>query len=98
MIRNPDHKQPLAQWEEVDVTFPAVADTDIEVPHSLVLANPEGVYYLPVRNGQAAVVYHDITGTRRVWQRNQIYLRANVANAKVTLLLYVPHTQKVLTF
>lgn len=98
MIRNTDLTQPFAQWEEVDVTFPAVANTDIEVPHSLSPANPEGVYYLPVRNGQAATVYHDATGTRKVWQTKQIYLRANVASAKVTLLLYVPHTQKVLTF
>lgn len=98
LTRNGDHTVPFAQWEEVDVTFPAVANTDIEVPHSLTPNTPEGVYYFPVRNAQASVVYHDTSVTRKVWQTNQIYLRANVANAKVTLLLYVPRTPKVLNF
>lgn len=97
-VRNPNLFQPFAQWEEVDVTFPAAANTDIEVPHGLTVSNPEGVYYIPVRNAQASVVYHDTASTRKPWQNNQIYLRSNVASAKVTLLLWVPHIQKVLTF
>lgn len=90
-IFNSDRAQPLAQWEEVEVTFPSTANTDCIVPHTLVPGNLEAVNYLPVRKAQAADVYHDTSGTRKAWQPTYIILRCTVASAKVRLLLYVSH-------
>lgn len=99
VVFNSDLTQPFAMWEEVDVVFPAAANTDLLIKHHLIPANPENINYLPIRKGQAADVYHDVTGTRKPWQGEYIYLRSNVASAKVTLLLYVSHaTRRTLIF
>lgn len=98
MAKNPGLNQPFAQWELVDVTFPSTPDSDIQVPHGLQAPSPEHVYYIPVRNAQAVDVYHDVAGTRLPWQPTYIVLRANVASAKVTLLLFVQHGVPTLAF
>jgi len=90
-VNNPSLAQPFAEWQEVDVTFPATANTDCIIPHLLTPVNPESINYIPIRKGQAADIYHDTSGTRKPWQRNYIILRSSVASAKVTLLLYVSH-------
>lgn len=91
MVKNPDRTQPFAQWQEVDVTFPETADTDCVVQHSLTPSNPEHVNYAVVRKSQAIDVYHDTSGTRKPWTPGVILLRSPVANATVTLLLWVSH-------
>lgn len=98
MAKNPDLKQPFAQWEVVDVTFPSAANTDLLVAHSLQPPSPEHVYYWPIRNAQAARVYHDVSGSRKPWQASYIWLRSDVASAKMTLLLFVQHGTPTLAF
>lgn len=88
-IRNPDQTQPFALWEEVEVKFSATPNADTVVSHTLAPLDPESVNYIPIRKQQAADVYHDTSVTRKKWQRDYIVLRSPIANAKVTLLLYV---------
>lgn len=98
VVYNPDLAQPFAQWEEVDVVFPAAANTDLIIRHTLLPTLPEQVNYIPIRKGQAGDVYHDTTGTRVPWQLGYIRLRCSVASAKVTLLLYVGHPTRTVVF
>jgi hypothetical protein len=91
-VQNSFLNQPFAEWEEVDVTFSSTANADTFIRHTLTPATPEAVNYIIVRKGQAAHVYHDISGTRKPWQLNYIILRSDVASAKVRLLLYVGHS------
>jgi len=86
--------QPLGQWEELDVTFPSAANTDLQIRHHLVPTYPEGVNYIAVRKDRAADVYHDTSGTRKPWGNGYMFLRSSVASARVTLLLYVGHGSK----
>src|SRR4051812_4089371 len=95
---NQDRLQPIAQWQELDVVFPSVADTDITIQHTLAPPTPEHINYYVIRQGQACSVYHDSTGTRKPWASGYIILRSSVASAKVTLLLTVSHGQRTLTF
>lgn len=95
---NPDKTQPYAQWEEVDVTFPAAANTDLEISHSLLPPTAEHVNYIVTRADRAVKVYHNTAFNRKPWQRDYILLRADVASAKVSLFLFVDHEQRTLTF
>lgn len=95
---NSDKTQPYAQWEKVDVTFPAGANTDVEVPHSLLPPTPEHVNYVVIRADRAVRVYHNTAFNRKPWQSSYILLRADVASAKATLFLFVDHEQRTLTF
>jgi hypothetical protein len=96
--RNSDLKQPLAQWEEVDVTFSSTANADTLVEHHLEPANPDAVYYIPVRKDRVAQVYHDTSVTRKSWQNGFILLRSDVASARMTLLLFTTHSVRTLPF
>ena len=97
-VTNADRLQPWAQWEEVDVLFDAVANTDTIVQHSLSPPTPEHVNYIPIRKSQAADVYHDTAGTRKIWGSGYIILRSPIASARVTLLLTVSHNKRSLVF
>lgn len=98
IVANADKTQPFAQWQEVDVTFPAIADTDVVVEHSLAPPTVDHINYRPQRKDRAADVYHDTSATRKQWQTGYILLRSNVANAKMTLLLWVSHGERTLAF
>lgn len=99
VVFNSALEQPFAQWEEVDVTFPSTPNTDTIVRHTLVPQSPEAINYIPIRKAQASHVYHDASGTRKPWQKGYIVVRSDIANAKVTLLLYVSHaTRRTLAF
>lgn len=93
VVFNSDQTQPYAQWQIVDVVFPATINTDYIIQHSLLPVSPEQVNYSVIRKGQIVDVYHDASGTRRPWQDGYIILRANVGNAKASLLLWVAHNQ-----
>ena len=96
---NSDKAQPFSQWQEVDVTFPSTANTDLVVEHHLTPAEPNGIHYIPIRKDRAADIYHDVSVARKQWQPSYIVLRSTVASARVRLLLYVPHsTQPSLVF
>lgn len=97
-VYNNDYDQPFSQWEEVDVTFPAVANTDLVIPHTLTPPTPDHVNYVPIRKDRALDVYHDTSATRRPWQSTYIVLRSTVASARVRLLLFVEHKQRTLAF
>lgn len=91
-VSNPALDQPLAQWEEVEVTFPSAANTDLQIATGLTPpVNLEGINYVALRKDRAADIYHDTSATRKPWQRGSIFLRSTVASARVRLLLYVPH-------
>lgn len=87
---------PYGQYEEVNVTFPATAGTDLIVRHSLKPYTPEHIDYEIVRQNQPAIVYQDGAATRTPWQDGYIVVRCNMANAKVTLRLSVRHRQQTL--
>lgn len=87
--KNDDTTLPFRVWEEVDVVFNSIPNTDTIVPHTLAPTDPEAVNYISIRKSQAADVYHDVSVTRKKWQRDYIVLRSPVASAKVKLLLYV---------
>lgn len=96
VVYNSDKAQPYAQWELVDVTFPATANVDFAISHTLTPPSPEHVNYSIVRAAQANRVYHDASALRKVWQPGNIILRSDVASAKVRLLLWVEHSQATL--
>ena len=82
---------PVRDYRYVEVTFTS-ANTDQDVVHTLTPVNPENINYLVVRKDRACDIYHDQSGTRRVWGTNYIVLKSSVASATVTLLLTIPRT------
>jgi hypothetical protein len=86
-VESLEERLPIAQWQMVTVTFltPLI---DVEVPHSLKPSDPEDIYYLVVRRGSNGVIFQDMAGTRKPWQRNYILLQSTVAMS-VDLLLFV---------
>lgn len=80
---------PTTRYQYIDVQFP-VADVDVAIQHQLAPANPNAVNYQVVQLSLAAHIYHDATPTRRTWTADTIYLRSNVADATVRLLLTLP--------
>lgn len=89
-----DHA-PYGQYEVVDVVF-GDAYVDTEVLHHLNPATPEHIDYQVIRRGQAGVVYHDMSATRKPWRDGAITLRSNIAGARVTLLLSISHKPRTL--
>jgi len=86
---------PFAQYQMVTVQF-GTEHTDTEVRHTLRPATPEHIGYLVVSQAQAGTVYHDMTGTRKAWRPGVLTLRSSIANARVTLLLFVTHEPQTL--
>jgi hypothetical protein len=66
----------------VDVVFPSVADTQVAIPHGL-QRRPIG--YAVVRSDRAADIYDSSAGS---WTVEVLYLKSNVANATVRLLVW----------
>lgn len=97
-IGNPDLMVPFAEWQEVDVVFPASANVDVPVLHTLAPSDPEAIYYIVLRKSAAGHAYHDTSVTRKAWQPGYILLRSDVANVKMTLLLFTSHTARTLPF
>lgn len=81
---------PFARYQRVVVTFPSTPDTDVVVPHSLNLNDPESVEYIVLKASKAGVVYNDQSATRKAWQQGYVVLRSNVASLVATILLTVP--------
>ena len=79
-----------AQYCRVDVTFPSTPDTDFVVTHTLRVVDPESVEYRVLRSDRAVLIYDNQSATRKTWGKGFIVLRADVASAKVRLLLTVP--------
>lgn len=84
--------QPWAVWEEVTITFNSTANADTVVPHTLAAVDPEAVNYIPVRKSKATDVYHDVTASRKKWQRDYIVLRSSVGGVTIKLLLYISNS------
>ena len=80
---------PIAQYQLVEVVFPATPDTDLLVRHGLMVENPYDVYFQPVRQSTAGSVYEDVTPGRRAWASNYIVLRSDVASWTGTLMLTI---------
>lgn len=80
---------PITAFEYVTVTFPATPNTDYDIAHTLLPANPERIDYEVVKRDRACGVYNDQSGTRRKWQAGYITLRCDTASAVVDLRLSV---------
>lgn len=81
---------PFAQFTRVDVTFPSTPNTDLVIPHSLIVVDPDTIEYFPTHFSAAGAVYNDQSATRTPWASNYIILRSSVASLKVRLVLIVP--------
>ena len=92
---------PDAAWYITDVTFPASANTDCQIPYSAqfasALPNPDAVEYSVLRQSAAGSVYEDSSLTRTAWGRGFIILRSDTAALKCRLLLRVLKTPIVYT-
>lgn len=80
---------PFRQWQIKAVTFPATANTDLDIAHTLQPTNDEIVDYLVIQNTQPVIIYHDATSTRTAWSDGVIRLRATAPSAQVVLLIVV---------
>ncbi len=78
-----------AQWEEVSIVFGS-ADVDFDIVTALRPPDPENIRYLVVGCDRATSLYHDQSATRRPWGVGYVVLRSSVANAVVTVVLYIP--------
>lgn len=82
-----DRNRATAQSLLVTHTFPATADTDSAIRHDLPRARYRDVHYQVVRKDRACDVY---AGDKTA-EPGVLYLRSTVADAAVTLLLFIPH-------
>jgi hypothetical protein len=78
---------PYRGWYITTVTFPSNANTDVDIPHTLSVSNPEAVQYQVLQSAQPVIVYHDTSPTRVAWSQGLIRLRCTSPNAKVVVLL-----------
>lgn len=87
--------RPFDQFEYVDVTFNAVANTDTDIIHTLEPPTPDDLDFQVVQwrfasaPAAAPVVYIDTSASRKQWSTGYLVLRCNVAAANATLLLTV---------
>lgn len=81
------HTTPWSDFEFVDVTFTG-AGNDVDIPHTLVVADPSTIRFLPINLSAGVSIYRDTTGTAKAWTATTIYLRATGA-ATARLLLFV---------
>lgn len=85
----------MGQFQYVDVQFPSGAYQDLVVPHTLRVADPEQIRWLPVALDfptfpvTAPVIYRDTGVNRRAWTSTYLILRSNVASLRGRLLLFV---------
>lgn len=87
------HKRsPVATWEIVDVVFPAVADTDYVIRHSLRPADPTSVHYTIIRATTGGTVYESQDIGRKPPTSSYLVLRSDVASWKGRLLLFTLKT------
>lgn len=78
---------PSRQWQIVTVTFPATANADLDIPHTLTPSNPELVNVQVLQASQPCLVWQDRSATRVAWSAGLIRVRCTAASAQVTLLL-----------
>jgi len=78
-----------SQHQVVHATFPASANTDLDIRHTLTPSDPEWVDYQVLKADRACCLYHDTSRTRKAWTKGVVYLRCNVASAVVDVLLSV---------
>lgn len=83
---------PATRFQYLTVTFPASANTDLDIPHTLAPFNFDEVDYEIVRKDRACDVYNDQSGTRKAWTATTLYLRCSVASAVVQLRLSIRRT------
>lgn len=89
--------QPHGHYAYVDVEFDT-ANQDVDIRHALRPTNPEGVRYAVIRQSGGAVVYQDLSGTRKAWRDGLIYLRATAATtARILLWVEPEETGSLLT-
>lgn len=83
---------PHLTFQYLTVTFPATANIDYPIAHTLTPLNPESIDYEVVGKDRACDVYNDQSGTRLAWKAGYIILRCNTVSAVVTLRLSVRRT------
>ena len=82
-----ENRLPWSQGQYVTVVFTG-ANTDMDIPHTLAVQDPEAVRWIPVSMSAAAIVYQDTSATRLPWQPTHIWLRSS-AIATVRLFLFI---------
>jgi hypothetical protein len=85
-------RSPFASWQMVEVLFPASANTDVDIRHTLTPTTPNQLGWLIVRSSGAGVVYRGFGST---WGVGYIRLRSSLASHRATLLLFTPLTDFV---
>lgn len=88
--QDPENRLPAERFQFVNVVF-SETDTDTDVAHLLVPVDPEKVRYQVVRLSAPAVIYQDLSGSRKPWQRGHIWLRASIPCA-AQVLVFLPAT------
>lgn len=83
-------QDPAAQYQYIEVVFPATADQDVIVQHKLTPPTPNGVYYQVVKADRPCNVYQDTASTAKAWTSSYIVLRCDTPSAAVTLCVIVP--------
>ena len=89
-----DRGLPFGQFQYVDVTFPDVANADLNITHEMTLDATDRVRWIVVSARSSStpvpyVIYEDTSTTRRAWGKRNIILRCTQPSVKVTLLLVV---------
>jgi hypothetical protein len=83
-----------AQFQYVSVRFPATARADVLIKHNF-RGDFERIRYLIVGMDLATIpaetpyIYRDASVLKKPWTRDTIYLRSNLANLTVRLLLFL---------
>ena len=89
---DPENRLPVARYQYVNVRF-TTADQDTDIRHDLNPINPEQVRYKICMKTAGAVIYQDMSPTRKPWQRTHIWLRASKPVAARILLFVEPETE-----
>src|SRR3990167_6637047 len=85
---DPERRLPHTRYEYVTVTFP-LANEDRDIAHLLNPLDPETIKYQVTQQSAPAVIYQDLSGTRRPWERTHIFLRASQPTTAI-ILLWLP--------
>lgn len=91
---DPENRLPVQRFQYVEVLFRA-GGQDVEIKHRLAPVNAEEVRYKICRLSAPAVIYQDLTPTRKPWQRSHIFLRASQPVAARILLFLEAETDAV---
>lgn len=92
--RGSSKQSSATQFQYVSVTFPPTARADMAIKHNF-RGDFERIRYMIVGMELATTpvespyIYRDASANKRAWTRDTIFLRCNIANLTVRLLLFL---------